>query len=392
MYKRTAALMTIAWFAASPLSRADFKYTESSKITGGMMAGMMKVMGTFSKDAKRASEAITTTTYLKGNSLRRDQGDGTVEIIDLDGRRMIHLNPQKHTYSVVTFEEMRAALEKAQAQMAEKMKEKNANVKFTPKFEINPTGRTQALLGQEAKEVNIKVTMEVQAEDPKQQQAAQSASFIVTSDSWIAPSVTGYGDVHRFYLQMAKELDWVPPNISFGGDPRMANALAELQKGGNVPIGLPLLQSMSFGMAGMPQGSAAGTASQAPSGGQAPSSGQAQSSPDSSAATDAAAAAASAKSGAAAQAVNALSHFGFGGFGKKKKKDQPAEQAEQAAPGQPPAQGAPSGAPTSGSLMDITVQVTSFSNDSLDSSLFQIPAGYAQVQEDPGKVLGARQH
>jgi len=388
MSKKIAAGIAIALLAAS-VSRADFKYTESSKITGGMMSGMMKAMGALSKDAKRATEAIVTTTYLKGNSLRRDQGDGTVEIIDLDGRRIIHLDPQKRTYSVMTFEEMRAALEKAQAEMAAKMKEKNANVKFAPKFEINPTGKTQVLLGQETKEVNIKVTMEVQAEDPKQQQAMQGASFLVTSDSWIAPAVTGYDDVHRFYMQMAKELNWVPQNISFGGDPRMANALAELQKGGNVPVGLPLLQLMSFGMAGIPQGSGAGTASQAPSGGQAPASGQAPSSQGPSAATDAAA---GAKSGTAAQAVSTLSHLGLGGFGKKKKKDQPTEQAEQSAPSPPTAQAAPPGAPASGSLMDITAQVTSFSTDSLDSSLFQIPAGYTQVQESPEHILGGRAH
>jgi hypothetical protein len=384
MGKKTAVLIAIALFTA-PISRADFKYNESSKITGGMMSGMMKVMGAFSKDAKRATEPIITTTYFKGNSLRRDQGDGTVEIIDLDGRRIIHIDPKKRAYSVMTFEEMRAALEKARAQMAEKTKEKNANVKFTPKFDINPTGKTQVILGQETQEVNIKVNMEMQAEDPTQQQAMQGASFVVTSDSWIAPAITGYGDVHRFYVQMAKELDWLPQNISFGGDPRMANALAELQKGGNVPIGLPLLQYTSLSMAGMPQ---AGTAGTAPSGGQAPSSGQAQSSPDSS---DAAAAAAGAKSATAATAVSALSHLGFGGFGKKKKKDQPAEQAEQPAAGQPPTQ-APSTAPSSGSLMDISVQVTSFSTDSLDGSLFEIPSGYTQVQESAEHVLGGGQH
>ncbi|MGB0010039.1 MAG: hypothetical protein WBQ03_00445, partial [Candidatus Sulfotelmatobacter sp.] len=42
-------------------------------------------------------------------------------------------------------------------------------------------------------------------------------------------------------------------------------------------------------------------------------------------------------------------------------------------------------------LMEITTQVTSFTDSSLDGGLFDIPAGYTQVQEDPMQVFaGAR--
>lgn len=40
--------------------------------------------------------------------------------------------------------------------------------------------------------------------------------------------------------------------------------------------------------------------------------------------------------------------------------------------------------------MEITSQVTAFSDSSLDGSLFDVPAGYMQVQEDPSLVLGGR--
>jgi hypothetical protein len=33
-------------------------------------------------------------------------------------------------------------------------------------------------------------------------------------------------------------------------------------------------------------------------------------------------------------------------------------------------------------MMDMTIEVTSYSKDSLDASLFDAPAGYAQVQPD----------
>ena len=45
-------------------SFADFRYQETTKITGGAMVGMMKFAGAFSKDAKKAMEPITSTVVL----------------------------------------------------------------------------------------------------------------------------------------------------------------------------------------------------------------------------------------------------------------------------------------------------------------------------------------
>jgi hypothetical protein len=41
--------------------------------------------------------------------------------------------------------------------------------------------------------------------------------------------------------------------------------------------------------------------------------------------------------------------------------------------------------------MDITAEVTSFSSAPLDSSLFDVPSGYTQVQKNPDDIFGARQ-
>ena len=37
--------------------------------------------------------------------------------------------------------------------------------------------------------------------------------------------------------------------------------------------------------------------------------------------------------------------------------------------------------------MEMTTQVSSYSDAPLDASLFEIPAGYAQVQGDPNSML-----
>jgi hypothetical protein len=70
---------------------------------------------------------------------------------------------------------------------------------------------------------------------------------------------------------------------------------------------------------------------------------------------------------------------GLGGlFGKKKNQDEaPSAQNSQNPP--PPS--------TPGSLMEMTIEVTSFSNSALDSSLFEIPSGFTRVQANPDQVL-----
>ena len=42
--------------------------------------------------------------------------------------------------------------------------------------------------------------------------------------------------------------------------------------------------------------------------------------------------------------------------------------------------------------MDMQTEVTSYSNNSLDKSLFEIPAGFTQVQRDPNEMMGGRKN
>ena len=68
-------IMTLA--ASSAL--ADFSYHEKSTITGGMMAGMMKVVGVFSKQAR---EPIEAQVSVKGDRMVTRSNTHT-SIIDL---------------------------------------------------------------------------------------------------------------------------------------------------------------------------------------------------------------------------------------------------------------------------------------------------------------------
>ncbi|MGH9452680.1 MAG: hypothetical protein ACRD2O_01775 [Terriglobia bacterium] len=371
MSSKIATGVIFALLLGASFGNADFKYTESSKMTGGVLAGAVKVMGVFSKQLR---EPMISTTYFKGNRMRRESPDGTVEIIDLGSQRIIHLDAKHQTYSVMTFEQMRQALENLQQRMQQAMHQQKAqqngqqNVQVQMKIHVIPTNQTQQLLGQTAQEMKIEADMEMQGQDPNHPAAGpQSATMQMGIDSWIAPHVAGYQEVHNFYMQMAKELNWTP-NTNPMMDPRMAQAMVDLAKSGKLPVGLPLLQTVNFGMAGMPA-SANGSQPQANSGAQQSQSSQSSNQSD------------SAQAAAAKAVLGKLG--GFGRFGHKKKQ-QDSDQTNNA--NSAPPQGSAS-SPGSGSLMEMTIQVTSFSTDGLDSGLFEIPAGYKEVKPDPNRPL-----
>ena len=80
---------------------ADFSYHESSKITGGVLAGMMKVAGVFSKTAR---EPIESNVAIKGNKLV-SRSTTHLSLIDLDSKGTTELADPRGAYdvSVVAF-------------------------------------------------------------------------------------------------------------------------------------------------------------------------------------------------------------------------------------------------------------------------------------------------
>jgi len=209
------------------------------------------------------------------------------------------------------------------------------------------------------KEVKMKIDMQMESTDPKAQEKAESMSMTVTSDSWVAASIPGYGEVRDFYVKLAKELDWLPGTMgSMAGmnmNPQMGPAMEEFRKSSVKLQGMPLLQTMTMGMG------AQGQQAQAPQ-----AQPTAQQSEDS-------------KPTSAREALGK----GLGGmFGRKKKQDQDNSNNSGNSSGQ--------SSSNSGSLMDMQTEVTSYSSNSLDKGLFEVPAGFTQVQRDPDEMFGGR--
>ena len=350
------------WLALSLLcgtARADFKYSETSRMTGGAMAGMMKVAGAFSKQAREAGAPTVTTQYLKGRKMRRDEGDARSTIIDLDARQIINIDHKNRTYAVMTFEQMRQMIEqqkaKAQEQMAKQKGQKNAsaNLKITPKISVTDGPGSRTLVGLPAHEVKVDIEMLMEASDPNQPSQSGQVQSWIKADQYVTPAVPDAEQFREFQQAMVKELDWVPGQI-FGGNVQVSTSMTELRKNSDRVKGFPLLQYISMGM-GAPGQSEAANAGSASAPQQQPSSSEAPT-----------------PGAEAAKAIGSM----LGGFHRHKKDQQNQDQANA------PASSAPAQPSQPGALMEMTVEVTALSTDPLDSALFGPPAGYRQIQPD----------
>src|SRR5579862_6900220 len=254
LVRKSLSILIVIPLVSAP-ALADFKYTDTSQITGGALMGMANFAAKFSKDSRAAMQPITTTHYIKGNKMRTDGSDGSIQIIDLDGRRVISIDNEKKTYSVATFDEIKAAMEKARADAEAKMKEnpgkkgdaQNAQLQVTPKITVLPGTGSRTILGQQTNETKVKMDMEMQAQNANGQAAPaatagqpNSVTFTMTMDTFVAPSVSGYQEIGEFYKKMAKEINWVPPS-SIHVDPRMSQGMSELAKNSDALRGLPML-------------------------------------------------------------------------------------------------------------------------------------------------------
>jgi len=89
MLRKVATIAGILTLAGSPLL-ADFTYQETSTITGGMMASMMRVAGVFSKQAR---EPIQSTVAVKGDKMMH-RSNNHASIIDIGAQTITTIDMQ----------------------------------------------------------------------------------------------------------------------------------------------------------------------------------------------------------------------------------------------------------------------------------------------------------
>jgi hypothetical protein len=326
---------------AAPLLLADFTYQETSTITGGAMASMLKIAGVFSKQAR---EPIQSTISVKGD-LMVHRSATHASVIDLKSETITSIDMQKKQYSVMTFAEMKQAMEQMQERMEKASKKgsqkDNSDPQAQMKFKVSAksTGNKKEVAGFEAKEMVLK--MEMEGTDTK---SGQSGAMVITTDMWVAPGIAGYREVREFYRRMGEKLNWTPGGNMFAANPQVSQGMAEVYKEVAKVDGVPVQQIITMGASGTAPAAADGSAPPPPPPDQQPQQQQ--------------------------SAGSALGSALGGRFGLGKKKPADSQQQSQ------------SNGQASGSLLEMTTELGSFSSAPADSSLFTVPAGFKKVEPD----------
>src|SRR6266404_3152739 len=254
MFRKPGILIALACLPTCLL--ADFSYEQSTKITGGMMAGVMKFAGAFSKQAR---EPLQSTVAIKGNRMFNGNKDHA-QVIDLDSETITEINFPKKTYSVMTFAEMKQAMEQAMQRAKDAPKQQQpqqdqkSDVKTDFKLDIKNTGQSKEINGLQAKETIL--TMQIEGTDQK---TGNKGAMVVISDMWLAPKVPGYEEVRNFHRKMAEKMAWTPDSSgmnAFMSRPDMARAMENMRKEGAKMDGIPILTVMKM------TGAAAGQSSE----------------------------------------------------------------------------------------------------------------------------------
>jgi hypothetical protein len=338
---------------------ADFSYQQTSRVTGGALAGVMKMAGAFSAKAR---EPMVVTVLVRGDRMASVSRDN-IHVIDLSKETFTDIDLAKKTYSVITFDEMGELMKRA----AEKMGQNKPQAELSFRSEVKETGQTKLIAGLNTRQFLVTLTTE-----GRDTRSGQSGTMDIQMDMWLAPVVAGYEEVRDFYARMSTRLAWSPMASAAGAFAQQnSKGLAEMMKEMSKLDGIPVLQITRMGGSGM-QGGAAAPSEADQQQAAAAEQQRAQASDD-------------ARKNAAAEAITGrLGRLGggLGGFGRKKKTEEPAPQQQQ--PAAEPRSAAPAGG--QGVMMEITTESSAFSPAAVDASKFEVPAGFRQVDHELKKM------
>jgi hypothetical protein len=356
-------LLPLILVLPATLYATDYTYQQTTQLTGGSLLHMMKTVGVFSSQARHSGDPIVSTIYLKDNRLANVSPDD-IQIIDLDKETITQIDIKKKTYTVMTFAQMKQAIENARAQMQQQAAKQPTpqpapspdaqNVKMSFDVKVRNTGVQKEISGLQSSEAILTMTM-----NATDTQTQQTGSMAITNDMWMVPEVPGYDQVRDFYKRFAEKMSDATIGLGYdfrkmlwqnpGAGEALNDMAGELQK----LKGVPIMQVMRMGTTvnGQPLPAASEAPMPADSGPATPSAGQV------------------AKAGMSSMISSRLGGFGFG----KKKNNPPPDP-------QPDPNAAAAQQPTSAILMETQITTSNFSSAPVDPSHFDIPAGYKQVQ------------
>jgi len=369
------ALFSLAVVLPATLHAGDYTYQQTTQLTGGSLLHMMKTVGVFSSQARHMGDPVVSTIYLKDNRLANVSAE-SIQIIDLDKETVTQIDVQKKTYTVMTFAQMKQAIEAAREQMRQQAaaapqpkpaaNTEAQNVKLTFDAKVRNTGVEKQVSGLDSTEAILTLTL-----NATDTQTQQQGSMAVTNDMWMVPEIPGYDQVRDFYMRFGEKM--ADATVGLGADfsslfaqnPGAGQAVSQMAEEMRKLKGVPIMQVMRVGttLNGQPLPAASEAPLPPDNSPAAPTAGQV------------------AKAGVGSMISSRLGGFGFG---KKKSQDPP-----PADPNSDPNSNSAPAQPTSAILMETQITTSSFSSAPVDPSHFDIPAGYKQVAAQPAAAPAA---
>ena len=385
---------------ASRIMFADASYQETTQVTGGSMVDSLKSVSFLSKSMSNAFAPMTTTTMVHGNQ-KAVVGKDYTEITDLDRETITHIDTLHKTYSVVTFAQMRQAfanmpkqMEQAQEQVKEAQAQQPAQQPKTDlktSFDVSAknTGVSKEVNGLTAQEQVVTMQMHITDPNAPSTEAVNSVTYVITTDAWIAPDPPEVKEIQDFDLRMGQKLmagvdmsAWkaqMGQNTGmaqlFGGKPGSAEAMAQMAKELSKLKGTRVMEVTRMGASGTGPTAAQNTAQAAPAA--APASGGAGSVAGQ-VATDTATQTAAGEAGRLGIVGSALGSSALGAFHRKKAATPPPAAAPPATTTTTTTDGTQT--TTSAILMETTAQKSNFSQQTVPSTAFLVPAGFKKVE------------
>ena len=221
--RRLPSLALLAAIAASSAAAQDVQYTTVTKVDlGGGMNAVMRMAG--------VSE-VKETAYIKGKKLRSDSEKQST-IFDLDNSRYIVLNHADKTYMSVPLADMaRAATSSMRGMRAEASKDKmkgtavdsaGNKADFTVDLKVDPTKERRNINGTDAERVLITMETDVEVTPQGETQAQKAGKLVVLMDTWNANTGPASDAVRAWEQAASKEV----AAAAFGSKAKMGPALS----------------------------------------------------------------------------------------------------------------------------------------------------------------------
>ncbi len=421
-----AGMMVLLGLSFCGIAFADASYQSSTQITGGALVDSMKSIPFMGKTMKKMFAPVSTTTMVCGNR-KAVVNEDSVEIIDLDKEEMIQIDNVKKTYTVITFAQMRQAMqeiperiEQAEAQrpqQPEQPEQPKPNLKTSFNVDVKNTGAQKEVNGLMAQEQIVTLTMTVTnldapANGPNGQ--TNTMTYVLSTDAWIAPDPPEKKEIADFDVRMGQKMmqgvdmqAWLASmrhsssgmSQLLGSKPGATDAMTQMGKEMAKLKGTRVMETMSMGGmvpagSGQAQGSGQGS-------GQASGQGSGQGSNQTGGQVAGQVAGDTATQTAADESSRRMGSFGsaLGGsmlsaWHKKKAKANSDSNSDTNSNTATANGSGSSGAAANGGaqgtqnvvLMSMTTQESNFSQGAVPASVFEIPAGYMKLESPVARM------